>query len=709
MSAKVKGINLTHNTDIKNLVPERLAVDPVNPVLGRIWFNTTEKVIKTTNPAGEIIVLGQGADIDLSGIDQDIIPATNGTINIGSATNRFKSIYVDEAYLSTNTLYIGETPILGTNADTVEIHADEGQSISIKTTGDATSTTLTSDSKVQLSTSGMNADVVLQASGAGSKVRIGSTAGTDVTGQVNIQDSMNIAGSLTLTGDLFVNGTQTVVDTTVLSVQDNIIDINAGELGNGVTAGTAGLRVKRGELTDMMMVFDEADDKFKVGANGSTLETLATREWVGTQDFGSGTSSGVTTLKYGSYEFSVGSFSYPVGTFIPYATTVDSLNTIPTTQKVDNTTILLKAGKTYKVEGGITAYTASSGVIAATFGAYKTDGTLLYNIIGDFTYTSNTSPSAPRNYQAQGYYTPTQDCYLKLKVSTNSLASPTGLETAVTVTEYDSVSVINENVTQNVYGSQQVANFSIASTQSVVVDNILPFNFAGSIVDSGTSNKMLLKAGKSYQFVYSMRIEGIDGQTGESARVAFFNDENEWISSPFDIYQQNSATSYSANNMYMFSVIPTKDEIVHIRWTGESTTATAECDDIRLQIVETSFTEWADDVYSLEETVTNKVWMGQRVYRKVFYYKFTATASAVNDVTINSGLDMLTNKPRVSDYVIYLTDGTSITHAESFFNSDIAEYRSWMNASGQIAVYVPDSNAGVANAEVYVTVEYIKP
>jgi hypothetical protein len=161
--------------------------------------------------------------------------------------------------------------------------------------------------------------------------------------------------------------------------------------------------------------------------------------------------------------------------------------------------------------------------------------------------------------------------------------------------------------------------------------------------------------------------------------------------------------------MYMFSVIPTKDEIVHIRWTGESTTATAECDDIRLQIVETSFTEWADDVYSLEETVTNKVWMGQRVYRKVFYYKFTATASAVNDVTINSGLDMLTNKPRVSDYVIYLTDGTSITHAESFFNSDIAEYRSWMNASGQIAVYVPDSNAGVANAEVYVTVEYIKP
>lgn len=142
--------------------------------------------------------------------------------------------------------------------------------------------------------------------------------------------------------------------------------------------------------------------------------------------------------------------------------------------------------------------------------------------------------------------------------------------------------------TQNVYGSQQVATFSISATQNVVVGSILPFSFTGSIVDSGTSNKMKLIAGKSYQFTYSMRINGIDGQTGESAMVAFFNDENEYISSQFDIYQQNSATGWSPNGMYMFSVIPTKDEMVHITWTGESPNA-AEIDDIQLQIVETSF------------------------------------------------------------------------------------------------------------------------
>ena len=64
-------------------------------------------------------------------------------------------------------------------------------------------------------------------------------------------------------------------------ISGNILTLNNGENGTGVTAGQAGLRIKRGNLNDYMIVFDEADDMLKVGVAGS-LQTVATTNWVNT-------------------------------------------------------------------------------------------------------------------------------------------------------------------------------------------------------------------------------------------------------------------------------------------------------------------------------------------------------------------------------------------------------------------------------------------
>jgi hypothetical protein len=83
--------------------------------------------------------------------------------------------------------------------------------------------------------------------------------------------------NVTVNGDLIVSGTQFIVNTESISAKDNIIYINAGEVGAGVTNISAGLLVDRGSLTDYAIIFDELTDTFKVGQIND-LQPVATRE-----------------------------------------------------------------------------------------------------------------------------------------------------------------------------------------------------------------------------------------------------------------------------------------------------------------------------------------------------------------------------------------------------------------------------------------------
>ena len=84
---------------------------------------------------------------------------------------------------------------------------------------------------------------------------------------------------LVVSGNLAVNGTTVTVNSETVTTKDNTITLNQGEAGAGVTAGSAGLEVDRGSLPKYEILFDEADDLFKVGMVGD-LETIASRDYV---------------------------------------------------------------------------------------------------------------------------------------------------------------------------------------------------------------------------------------------------------------------------------------------------------------------------------------------------------------------------------------------------------------------------------------------
>lgn len=86
-----------------------------------------------------------------------------------------------------------------------------------------------------------------------------------------------IDGSVTISGDLIVSGSTVTVDSETILIKDNVLLINNGEVGAGVTKGTAGIEVDRGTEENYSFIFDEAADAFKIGTEGG-MQVVATRE-----------------------------------------------------------------------------------------------------------------------------------------------------------------------------------------------------------------------------------------------------------------------------------------------------------------------------------------------------------------------------------------------------------------------------------------------
>ena len=77
-----------------------------------------------------------------------------------------------------------------------------------------------------------------------------------------------VLNNLTIKGNVTQEGSSFITEAETVEVSDNILLLNRGEVGSGVTKGISGIQVDRGALTDYQFIFDESDDRFKVGVEG---------------------------------------------------------------------------------------------------------------------------------------------------------------------------------------------------------------------------------------------------------------------------------------------------------------------------------------------------------------------------------------------------------------------------------------------------------
>ena len=172
-------------------------------------------------------------------------------------------------------------------------------------------------------------------------------------------------GQVIITANLVVEGDTLTVEAENLNVKDNIIQLNYGETGAGVSLRYSGLQVDRGTEAPASFFWDENDDSFNL-ATGSPESTFNYNSTLRLKKITTDTSSpNLILIGYGDGVISVeGTNNYEnqvtENYHIPNKKYVDdSIRDNPTFQIIDDNTRVIVTDK--EVSGSLAYLTANTG------------------------------------------------------------------------------------------------------------------------------------------------------------------------------------------------------------------------------------------------------------------------------------------------------------------------------------------------------------
>jgi hypothetical protein len=134
-------------------------------------------------------------------------------------------------------------------------------------------------------------DYVANIAGTANEVTVTPTSGEGTSVTIGLPDNVNITGDLLVGGNLNVTGTVNSVNTSEVNIVDNKVNLNSNVTGTPIA--NAGIRVERGNATDVEILWDESTDTWTVSDGGATYYGLA-KKFTATIGDGSLTSFNVT-------------------------------------------------------------------------------------------------------------------------------------------------------------------------------------------------------------------------------------------------------------------------------------------------------------------------------------------------------------------------------------------------------------------------------
>jgi len=115
-------------------------------------------------------------------------------------------------------------------------------------------------------------DYVANIQGTANEVTVSPTSGEGTTVTIGLPDDVSITNNLTVGGNLNVTGTINSVNTSEVNIVDNKVNLNSNATGTPVA--NAGIRVERGDATDVEILWNETDDRWTLTNNGTNYHAI---------------------------------------------------------------------------------------------------------------------------------------------------------------------------------------------------------------------------------------------------------------------------------------------------------------------------------------------------------------------------------------------------------------------------------------------------
>jgi hypothetical protein len=148
-------------------------------------------------------------------------------------------------------------------------------------------------------------DYVANITGTANEVTVSPTSGEGTTVTIGLPDDVTITNDLNVGGNLNVTGTINSVNTTEINIVDNKINLNSN--ATGAPVADAGIRVERGEETDVEVLWNEASDKWTLTNDGTNYHAIA-RKYSADLANESGLTSIIVTHNLGTDDVTVNVF-----------------------------------------------------------------------------------------------------------------------------------------------------------------------------------------------------------------------------------------------------------------------------------------------------------------------------------------------------------------------------------------------------------------
>jgi hypothetical protein len=178
-----------------------------------------------------------------------IIPTTTNTYDLGDSTHQFRHLY-----LSSGSLYINGTKVIGATGQELQITSDAGQSIKILEAGSDTITLQSADGNITLATSG-NGDVILDPTSGiialkgTTTLYAGNTVLSSDCNAIQFGNDLGITGSIVTTGN--VNGVN------VLSLSSSVASAvpNLNNATSSIQSFTSSINTRVNNLENADLTF----------------------------------------------------------------------------------------------------------------------------------------------------------------------------------------------------------------------------------------------------------------------------------------------------------------------------------------------------------------------------------------------------------------------------------------------------------------------